>query len=692
MKRVSPGGIAIVLVSILALACGESDDTRPSSPRTGHVALRLVGDFESLVTPFHGAVARIGVEARPVLAAPEAVPVASLLALAPDSDGLVRGEFELPESLRSLPDAAFTLEVQQLPGQATPELLEEVSRQILARQILSGWRLERPADGRARLIYQHDREVGAHRYSLHLHALRPGPVRLESRSFDVPPGASLELGYGLTTMPGAAGFVPARFEAKLGCGGESPRPVFEEVISPGDASGWRDVAIALPAAGGSCRLVLSAVGPAGAAVRGAVWAVPRVFAPHGPPEADVNVVLISLDTLRADHLSGFGYPRPTSPRIDAELIERGTRFLDVTSTYSRTDVSHMSLFTGLYPKARPEPGRLHATTPVPLLAERLREAGFDTAAYTENALLAGAFGFWFGFDRFNERSLPAEDRGRSTFEDATVYLRAHRDRRFFLFVHTYKTHAPYTPSSAYAGLFGDPAEWEREGMGSVSPRHRELANEYDRTIREADDLVGGLLDELQALGLADRTLVVLLSDHGESFGEHGVMGHSFSGHQEVIRVPVVLRGPGVPEGLAIKTAVSLVDIVPTLLDWLALPPLETSQGISLAPGLRNQPLPDPRALYFSWLGRGAAGFRYGPLKFKHVHNRESLFDLDADPGEKHSIRRRRQQVPLADAMLADHAENSARIRASFETAGIDARAPALSPEMEESLRALGYIE
>jgi len=438
--------------------------------------------------------------------------------------------------------------------------------------------------------------------------------------------------------------------------------------------------------------VLSAADADGAAVRGAVWAVPRIFAADESPEADVNVVLISLDTLRADHLSGFGYPRLTSPRIDAELIEKGTSFLDVTSTYSRTDVSHMSLFTGLYPEARPERGRLHARTPVPLLAERLQEAGFDTSAYTENGLLAGAFGFWFGFDRFVERALAAEDRGRSTFDDAIAYLRAHRDRRFFLFVHTYKTHAPYVSSPAYAGLFNDPAEWERAGMGPVPPRRRELANEYDRTIREADDLVGGLLDELEALALADRTLVVLLSDHGESFGEHGVMGHSFSGHQEVMRVPVVLRGPGVPEGLAIETAVSLVDIAPTLLDWLALPPLDTSQGISLVPGLRKEPLPDPRALYFSWLGRGAVGFRYGPLKFKHLHNRKSLFNLEEDPGEKHSIRRGRTPAPLADAMLADHEEASARIRAGFEVGGVDVRAPALSPEVEESLRALGYIE
>jgi arylsulfatase A-like enzyme len=688
---VSPGGIAILLISGL-VACSESGDSRPEARGVGHVARRLGADFDFLETPFHGAVARIGVEARPVLAEPETIQVASLLGITADGDGFVRAEFELPESLRSLPDAAFSLEIQQLPGEATVELIEKISRRILSRQILSGWRLEREPDGRTRIVYQHGEGGDTQRYSLHLQALVPGPRRLESRVFEVPPAARLELGYGLTTMPGAAGFEPVHFEVRLGCGGDPPRPVFEQTISPGEAHGWRDVALELPAAGGSCRLVLVAAGLEGAPVRGAVWAVPRIFVADEAPQVDVNVVLISLDTLRADHVSGFGYPRRTSPRIDAELIERGTRFLDVTSTYSRTDVSHMSLFTGLYPQARPEPGRLHAATPVPLLAERLREAGFDTAAFTEDGLLAGMFGFWFGFDRFTERTVTGPDRGKLAFDDALVYLRAHRERRFFMFVHTYKTHAPYLTSPAYAEFFRDPAEWQREGMSPVPQRHRERVDDYDRTIREADALVGRLLDELEALALADRTLVVLLSDHGESFGEHGVVGHSFSAHQEVIRVPLVLRGPGIPQGLAVETPVSLVDVAPTLLDWLELPPLEHSQGISLAPGLHREPLPEDRVLHFSWLGREAAGFRSGPLKYKRLHNRKSLFNLAEDPREKHAIGDRGQGRPFAEALIADHEEKSARIRADFETADSDLRAPALPAETQESLRALGYIE
>lgn len=700
-RRRSPGAVLsrqvtlgiTVLASFSGLvACWESEEAGPASFRTGHVALRLGGSFDTVETPFHGFVARVGVEARPVLAAPEIIPVASILGVSPGGDGFVRAELELPEPLRSLPDAGFGLEIQQLPGQATDELLQQISPEILSRQVLKDWILERGPGGRARIVYRHERDGESDLYSLHLHAIRPAPLRLESRTFDVPPAATLELGYGLTTMPGAAGSVAARFQARLGCGDQPMSSVLDQTIFPGDPGGWRDAAISLPPEGGSCQLLLEAGGPEGSPLRGAVWAVPQVFVEDPAPGVDVNVVLISLDTLRADHLSGFGYPRQTSPRIDTELIERGTSFLDATSSYSRTDVSHLSLFTGLYPLARPQPGRLHATTPVPMLAERLRQAGFDTAAFTEDGLIAGAFGFWFGFDRFIERTVDGVERGRAAFDDAVGYLREHRERRFFLFVHTYKTHVPYLSSERYAEFFDDPADWQQEGMSSVPRNRRELADAYDRTIREVDDLVGGLLDALQELSLADRTLVVLVSDHGEAFGEHGAQGHSFSAHQEVIRVPWVLRGPGIPEGLSIETPVSLVDLAPTLLDWLGLPPLDTTQGISLVPGLRGEPLPEERAIYFSWLGRETAGFRYGPWKYHRWHNSNSLYNIDDDPGETRPVGGRGKDRPLMEAVIAEYEKTSAGLRSGFETAAAAGRAPAIPPEMRESLRALGYID
>jgi arylsulfatase A-like enzyme len=657
--------------------------------------LRRLGaaDF-GLGTSFHGAVGSIGNEARPVILAADSRRVGSGIAIAPDPGGLVRALIELPVELRELPDSAFALAVERLPGEVPVELMPILSRETFVSQVSRGWTLERDGD-RAQVRYESSETDSRRRYNLHLSVLEVTELRLASGEFSADVGSNLLLAYGLTTTPGAEGQIPVRFEARLACGDAPSRPVLDTTISASEERRWNDVAV--PLSGGPCRLSLSVAGPDGAPVRGALWAVPRIVGePADEGSEDWNLVLISLDTLRADHLSGYGYPRSTSPQIDAELIARGTAFMDVTSTYSRTDVSHMSLLSGLYPAARPEPGRLHRDTPLPLLAERLATEGFETAAFAEDALLAGAFGFWFGFDRFTEHGYAAADRGLSTFAGARDWLRANRDRRFFLFVHTYKTHAPYAASEKYASLFSDPTEWDLAGMSEVPPEHRGIANDYDRTIREADDLVGSLLDEIEALGLSDRTLVVLTSDHGEAFGEHRRLGHSFSGYQEVVRVPLVLRGPGVPAGLRVETPVSLVDVTPTILDWMGISPLELSQGISLVPALRGGSLPTGRPLYFSWLESSPAdrtgGVRYGRWKFQRRQAGGLLFELDGDPAEERPHGRRRQPRPIADRLFSDYEDESARIRERLSLHGDPSVVPTLSEDTEESLRALGYIE
>src|SRR5712692_8517641 len=180
--------------------------------------------------------------------------------------------------------------------------------------------------------------------------------------------------------------------------------------------------------------------------------------------------------------------RPTSPAIDARLIAQGTSFDDVSTTFPLTNVAHLSLFTGLYPES--EPGRVGVATesPVLMLAEIFRDAGFDTAAFTEDALLAGVFGFWHGFDRFTERPFVGAARGRDTFRDGAAFLRIDGRRPFFLFLHTYKVHSPYEFGPASAPLFSDPAAWTQPGMdGEVPVEHRAKVDAYDRAIREADE-------------------------------------------------------------------------------------------------------------------------------------------------------------------------------------------------------------
>ncbi len=683
-----------VLATLLACACSPGDPPETgASPRRAIVKRLDASHFVDLPAPFHGAVAKIGDEARPVLVAARSTRVASALDVAPDADGFVRAEITLPQGVRELPDAAFVLEAQRLPASISPELVPALSKTVRARQITEGWQLLRDAGDRASLRYEHGDSGDEYHYSLHLFALEPPPAHYASRSFDIPAGATLELAYGMVTPANAAGRLPAKYEAVLACEGTAPVRAVEQVLDPSAEADWHDAFVSQPERGRGCRLDLTAAGPAGEPIRGAVWAVPRIVSATLASEPSAtNLVVISLDTLRADHLSGFGYPRATSPQIDAELIAKGTTFTDVSSTYSRTDVSHMSLFSGLYPEARPDPGRIHVDVRVPLLAERLRDAGYRTAAYTENALLAGAFGFWFGFDQFREHPYRHQDRGGGTFGDGIAFLRANRNQRFFVFLHTYKTHEPYVPSPAYESLFGDALHWERAEMGAIPRKHRPLVDAYDRTIREADDLVAGFLRELEELGLAEETLVVLLSDHGEAFGEHGLMGHSFSSEQEVIRVPVVFRGPGIPAGVRVDTPTSLVDVAPTIFEWLGLEPLPATQGISLAPAFRGEDLPENRALFFSWLADDAIGIRQGRWKYRSVGEKTKLFDLERDPLEQRAISQPEPHHPSWDRLLSDHHAESSTLRASFDRAGDETPSPAISEEMERSLRALGYID
>jgi arylsulfatase A-like enzyme len=695
----TPIALGLVLLSLVALGC-----ERASEPVELEQIARRLGsaDFDVGDAPYHGAVAQIGDEARPVVVAPERIPVALGLGLLAEG-GEVRLDVALPERARDLPAGSFAMSVQRfpMPARLPDSAFADFARTLFARQLERGWRLDRaPEDpARATLVYAPPPEdqtdpIGPVYFNLRLDALLPPPPRLASGPFAAPPGGHLELGYGLLVPAGAADVAPVRYAARIACGGGEETELFARTVDPRSESGWHDERFALPSSDAPCRLSLASEATAGGGpARGAVWAVPRVT--EIDRGDDRNVVLVSLDTLRADHLSGYGYARPTSPTIDAELIGGGTTFTDVIATFPQTDAAHLSLFTGLYADAQPGRGRLAPSSPLPLLTERLRDAGLETAAFTEDALIAGSFGFWFGFDRFVERSFREHERGRATFDDGVRFVREHRDRRFFLFLHTYKTHDPYVASEAYQSLFTDGAEWEESPPAPEVPkRHRGRVDAYDRTVREADDLVSELLAALDEVGLAERTIVVVLSDHGESFGEHGATGHGFSGFQEQLWVPLVMRGPGIPAGLRIDAPASLVDVAPTLLEILGLDPLPAAQGISLAPALRGEAPPSDRPLYFAWLQDGAAGVRRGAWKYvrSDLEPTPKVYDLARDPAERNPLRDATEFHPVAETLLRDQRARSEGLRATLGHPDSSPPQPALTEHMERSLRALGYID
>ena len=679
---------------LVASACAHAPDA--PAPLDSVVRRLSAADFGLGNGLAHGPVVKLGDEARAVALAPQTLAIAALRGVRLE-DGAARRDVELPAAARDLPDDAFQVEVQELPfADALPQAaFDFFATETFHKLVDSRFTLtRRPAEGpgTATLLVQPRSDQEQVQFNIDLRALLAQPTALDSPEFTVPSAATIALGYGVAGA--TAGTQAVRFRAALRCGGAAEQPLLDDTIAPSDAAGWRDASAALQP-GSGCRLHLETTTPGGEPVRTAVWSEPRIAAPlpvKNRPAVD-NVIVISLDTLRADHLSGYGYPRATSPTIDGALIARGTSFADAMTSFPRTDVAHLSLFTGLFPAAQPAPGRLDPAATAATLTESLRDAGLVTAAFTEDAMIAGAFGFWFGFDRFVERSFAEHERGAATFADGIAFARANKDRRFFLFLHTYKTHKPYVASDRRAP-FAAASDWTTLPLDDRIPeRERPQVDAYDRTIRDADDLVATLLGELGRLGLAERTLVVLLSDHGEAFGEHGALEHGSAGHQEQIHIPLVLRGPGIPAGLRVDTPVSIVDVAPTVLELAGAQPLPYAQGISLVPALQGRTLPNGRPLFLSWLAQGGRGVRHGARKYLRADHGHELFDLASDPGERMPRGRKHPPPPIEANLLADYDASSARLRAQFNANVHQGAADApIEGRTQDSLRALGYVE
>jgi hypothetical protein len=304
-----------------------------------------------------------------------------------------------------------------------------------------------------------------------------------------------------------------------------------------------------------------------------------------------NLIMISLDTLRADHLGCYGYKTETSPNIDAFASE-GVLFNRAISQSSWTLPAHASLFTGVYPSVH---GAVSKKRSLPLsfltLAEILRNEGYVTAAFTGGGYLNPIFGFKQGFMEY--RHLHSVDS-----DEVLNYLEEHEKEPCFLFLHTYKIHNYHVPDdmkdmvqSEFAGEFKD-----LESIMSFVDQHlfldlddeswkrmEYLHRRYDISILHIDKQFGSLMDGLKDRGLAERTLVVLMSDHGEEFGEHGRTYHGGTLYNEQVHVPLIMKLPGViPDGLIVNDIVELMDTFPTVLEYLGIEAPENIDGRSLA--------------------------------------------------------------------------------------------------------------
>ena len=414
-----------------------------------------------------------------------------------------------------------------------------------------------------------------------------------------------------------------------------------------------------------------------------------------------SLVLVSLDTLRADRLGIMGYARPTSPLLD-RLAAEGAVFERAFSAAPWTLPSHASLFTSLLPY---DHGVLRVENRVRprllLLAERLRDAGYRTAAFTGGGYVSWGYGFDQGFEVFVDHSEGAEGGPERIADGAIGWARARRGTPFFLLVHTYEIHGPYTNAD-----FADPADRGRLPTGRSEPaegvlrdptaaERRYIADLYDGDVRRADRVIGGLLESMAREGLLDGAIVVVTSDHGEDLWDHDAgdtPAHGHSLYEEILHVPLLVRAPGrVPAGCRIRTPVSLLDLAPTLLDLSGLPPEPSFAGHSLAEAVLACAEPQPSAVL-------AEGIRYGDERFSR---REAdlkaivtptppgveLYDLALDPAERDN----RAAAPgdreraLVDAVLH-------RITEAGTRRGVPDGGRPLPPELDEQLRSLGYVQ
>jgi choline-sulfatase len=441
-----------------------------------------------------------------------------------------------------------------------------------------------------------------------------------------------------------------------------------------------------------------------------------------------NVLLVTLDTTRADHTSAYGYPRPTTPRLEG-LLPTSVKLETAYAPTATTLPSHASMFTALHPRSHGvlKNGQKLAEG-IPTLAGALAGAGYRTAGFVSSYVLDARFGPQQGFatwdDDFGERPCKMLGkrwegrnldesfcrRGAETRDRAIAWLEgngylgtppagapasgdAEGERKpFFLFVHFFDPHDPYVPEPEHAALFPP--------LGEKPDHIAQQRAAYDGELHYTDAQLGALLDRLAAAGILDDTLVLVTADHGEGLGDHGWMNHGLYIYDEAVRVPWIVRWPGhLPGGRVIAEPVELVDMPSTVLDLVGIPDERLrGEGRSLADALRgkgkldaDRPVYLQRRLYEGKV-RGDVeahgekiGIRVGRWKYieaKEEATRE-LYDLATDPGE------------LAN-LVEQHPGDASRLAASLGSWA--ARTPTagsgggVSDEEAEKLRALGYVQ
>lgn len=395
---------------------------------------------------------------------------------------------------------------------------------------------------------------------------------------------------------------------------------------------------------------------------------------------DLNVLLISIDTCRPDRLSCYGYPRKTTPNIDA-LADSGLRFVTAIAPATVTLPSHSSMLTGTTP---PYHG-VHSNMSTRLrksnvtLAEVLKEHGYATGGMISGFPLDQQFGIAQGFDTYDSQLEQRESRdsvdnerdAQAVTAVARAWLREHVDERFFLFVHYFDAHFPYVPPEPYATTYADDL--------------------YAGEVAFVDHHIGQLLGELERLGSRESTLVVVTSDHGESLGEHGEKTHGYFIYHATTKVPLIFHVPGRTQSRVIDEKAALIDIFPTILDLVGIPVPDQVNGRSLASFFNSSTKRlGKRAIFSESLMPTAFGcsslLALETEEWKYIQStRPELYNLRQDPNEMTDV-----IASHPDTARALQGQLKAMLKSQLRTNDRDVSV-ALDAEALRRLEALGYV-
>jgi len=437
-----------------------------------------------------------------------------------------------------------------------------------------------------------------------------------------------------------------------------------------------------------------------------------------------NVILISIDTLRADHLGCYGYKRNTSPNID-KLAEEGVLFLNTFAPSPWTLPSHMSLMTslnnynhGVYYKNQ----KLKSS--IKTIAQILRENKYFCSAFTGGGLVSGIYGFYRGFDSYREDvgAVFHRDSAERVYKAVSNWLDSNKDKKFFLFIHTYQPHDPYfSPYPYNLAYLSKNAKWRyinlKGHLGGSRGIYKPLSPEeeqniidlYDGEIKYVDEaLIKPLIEYLKKLNLYDRTMIVFTSDHGEEFFDHGGWEHGHALYNESIKVPLIIKFPFSKfRGKRIKKIARLIDIMPTILDELGLEyPEKKIDGkslISLIQGKEKEErqfvcevgknileLRNPRRISINkGIHKIILSEEYEPedLNFyiypPPTMERVEIFNLETDVMEKNNLAKK-------NARLLDELLKELRSVYLLKAPG-DVEKIKIGEDLKKQLKALGYI-